>query len=297
MRVIDPSTGNDLASTLVRIDCVSGPDSRAAITLDCESDRLLVDVANRGGEPTVLTVLSERNAVVRTELSGRSAEQLELPIDGREEMSVLVVDLAGNRILDQLVGVDCPRVELSASVHVDCVAGEVIVEVSNAGDLDGSATVWFADRVLELRVVAGSTADISSPLAVLSESHDRTVTVLSGDQPIHASIVDERCVEPSARIDFNGRVFSLELTNEGEGLADFGVEIFVNGVLTLERRVPVPTGMTTYCADRFHPDTVLITRGKLRPDDRNWSLCRRRAIAKPVPHPEQRKLWIQETGT
>jgi hypothetical protein len=39
---------------------------------------------------------------------------------------------------------------------------------------------------------------------------------------------------------------SLRLTNEGEGTADFGIQVLVNGVLTLERRVVLTSGATRF---------------------------------------------------
>jgi hypothetical protein len=244
IRVVDSTTGGDLASSVVGVDCLDEPDVAASIVLDCPANRIRVDLANRGGEPARVAILSERDTFEQVDLAAGSTGRVDVEIAGREAVPVLVLAEGGLRVLDTEVEVDCPRARLSASADVDCSTGEVVVEASNDGELTGSATVWFSDRPLEVRVEAGSVVSVGSPLSAMRR--DPAVSVDSGGETIYSTTVEDDCVDPGAQLDADCDSLALDLTNDGDGTAGFGIEMRVGGVPALRHEISVPPGRTGF---------------------------------------------------
>ncbi len=140
------------------------PELKATTSLSCDTGLIVVDVTNTGaiaGEAVV--VINGVESTIDVQPGTTETITTEIVGDGNDAVLVLVDgDVLASETLEE--GCATPSPELTASVFEDCANNEVVVNVSNTGDAEGSAEVVINGTSTIVTVAPGETASVSEPL-------------------------------------------------------------------------------------------------------------------------------------
>jgi hypothetical protein len=260
--------GGVLAEASFQDACADpAPELVADVVLDCDENRVVVTVTNRGDGAGSATVGID-GVPQDVDVAAGATVVVDAPVEpgASVEVEVTAGDLVLVREFLEEICVE-PEPDLAATIALDCTSGRIVVVVTNDGDATGTAAVIVNGSRTDVPVAPGEQETFTTPVTT-GTTYD--VAVSYGNVAITSTRFVDVCRAPApeiaatAAIDCNAEDVVVVLTNTGDaaGTARLTVHGATSDVVvpaggSITPRIPVDPGQDVVVRVEVDGEVVL----------------------------------------